>query len=85
MPSKEFELRLQDMLTAIAVVEATIADLNAETFAQNSQVLREVLYSLAVISEVVISAIGGVEIADSATPWQQISGLQMPSFMSISG
>lgn len=76
MPSREFELRVRDMLTEIAVVEETVADLNAEAFAQNRQALRAVLYSLAVIGEAVTSAIDDLESADSATPWHQIRGMR---------
>ncbi|MEM9816646.1 MAG: HepT-like ribonuclease domain-containing protein [Cyanobacteria bacterium P01_D01_bin.6] len=76
MPSREFELRVRDMLAEIAVVEETIADLNAETFAHNPQALRVVLYSLAVIGEAVTSAIDELEAADSATPWHQIRGMR---------
>ena len=57
MPSREFLLRVQDMLAEIAVVEETIAGLSFEAFAQNRQALRAVLYSLAVIGEAVASVI----------------------------
>ncbi|WP_277621710.1 hypothetical protein [Cyanobacterium aponinum] len=40
MPSREFELRIQDMLTEIEVVEDTVKDLNFETFAQNQQAFK---------------------------------------------
>lgn len=76
MPSREFELRVQDMLTEIAVVEETVADLNVEAFAQNQQALRAVLYSLAVIGEAVTSAIDELEAANPATPWHQIRGMR---------
>lgn len=76
MPSREFELRVRDMLAEIAVVEETIANLNVESFAQNQQALRAVLYSLAVIGEAVASAIDELEAADPATPWHQIRGMR---------
>lgn len=76
MPSREFELRLRDMLTEIAALEETVAGLKAETFAQSPQALRAVLYSLAVIGEAVASVINDLEQADSATPWHQIRGMR---------
>lgn len=72
MPSREFELRVRDMLAEIAVVEETVSSFNAEAFAQNQQALRAVLYSLAVIGEAVASAMGELAAADPATPWHQI-------------
>lgn len=76
MPSREFALRVQDMLTELAVVEETVVGLSFETFAQNRQALRVVLYSLAVIGEAVTSAIDDLEAADSTTPWHQIRGMR---------
>ena len=42
MPSREFSLRLQDMLTEISVIENTVAELTYETFSQDQQALRVV-------------------------------------------
>lgn len=53
MPSRELELRINDMLTEIAVIESTVKDLNFDTFSQNQQALRVILYGLAVIGEAV--------------------------------
>ncbi|WP_008316381.1 DUF86 domain-containing protein [Leptolyngbya sp. PCC 6406] len=76
MPSREFELRVRDMLTEIAVVEETVAGLGVELFVQNRQAVRAVLYSLAVIGEAVASAIDELDAADPATPWHQIRGMR---------
>jgi len=76
VPSREFKLRLQDMLTEIIVVEETVADLTYETFSQNEQALRVVLYSLAVIGEAVASSIDALEAANPKLPWQQIRGMR---------
>ena len=76
MPSREFLLRVQDMLAEMAVVEETIEGLSFEAFAQNRQALRAVLYSLAVIGEAVASVIADLETADSTMPWQQIRGMR---------
>ncbi|WP_239125184.1 hypothetical protein [Leptolyngbya sp. CCY15150] len=57
MQSREFELRVRDMLTEIAVVVETITGLTIEAFSQHRQAWRAVLYSLAVIGEAVASAI----------------------------
>jgi uncharacterized protein with HEPN domain len=58
------------------VLEQTIVGLNFETFSQNQQTLRAVLYSLAVIGEAVASAIADLEIADPSIPWHQIRGMR---------
>lgn len=76
MPSREFELRVRDMLAEIAVVEETVSNLTVESFAQNQQALRAVLYSLAVIGEAVASAIDELEATAPATPWRQIRGMR---------
>ena len=76
MPSREFELRVQDMLAEITAVEETVAGLRVETFGQNQQALRAVLYSLAIIGEAVASAIDDLEAADPETPWHQIRGMR---------
>ena len=76
MPFREFALRVQDILTEIAVVEETIADLSLETFSQNRQALRAVLYSLAVIGEAVASSIADLEAAEPTIPWHQIRGMR---------
>lgn len=64
MPSREFQLRIQDMLTEITVIENTLHGLSLETFSQNQQALRVVLYSLAVIGEAVARTIDKLEEAD---------------------
>ena len=76
MPSREFKLRLQDMLTEITVVEETVAGLTYETFSKNEQALRVVLYSLAVIGEAVASSINALEAATPELPWEQIRGMR---------
>ena len=79
MPSREFELRLRDMLDELAVVEETVAGLSLETFARDRQALRAVLYSLAVIGEAVASAINELEAAEPEMPWHQIRGMERNS------
>lgn len=64
------------MLTEIAIVEKTVAGLTYEIFAKNEQALRVVLYSLAVIGEVVASSNDALEAANSELPWQQIRGMR---------
>lgn len=76
MPSRELTLRVQDMLTEIAVVEDTIAGLTYEDFEQNPQALRVVLYSLAVIGEAVASSIDDLEAAEPKMPWHKIRGMR---------
>lgn len=76
MPSREFALRVQDILAEIAVVEEIITDLSMEAFSQNRQALRAVLYSLAVIGEAVASAIADLEAAEPTIPWHQIRGMR---------
>lgn len=76
MPSREFELRIEDMLTEITVIENTVQELNLETFSQNQQALRVVLYSLAVIGEAVARTINELEKTDGDIPWGQIRGLR---------
>jgi uncharacterized protein with HEPN domain len=76
VPSREFVLRVQDMLAEIVVVEETIAGLSFDTFAQNRQALRAVLYSLAVIGEAVASVIDELKGVDPLTAWHQIRGMR---------
>lgn len=76
MPSREFELRIQDILSEITVVEEIVAGLNFETFTRNRQASRAVLYSLAVIGEAVASAIADLETTDPTLPWHQIRGMR---------
>jgi uncharacterized protein with HEPN domain len=76
VPSREFALRVQDMLAEIAVVEETIKDLSFDIFTQSQQTLRAVLYSLAVIGEAVASVIDDLEVADPMTAWHQIRGMR---------
>ena len=76
MPSREFELRIQDMLTEITVIENTVEDLSLETFSQNQQALRVILYSLAVIGEAVARTMDELEKEDPQIPWVQIRGMR---------
>ncbi|MEC4804325.1 MAG: HepT-like ribonuclease domain-containing protein [Jaaginema sp. PMC 1079.18] len=76
MSSREFELRVRDILLEIAVIEETIAELSYEEFAQNRQVLRVVLYCLAVIGEAVSTTVSELEAAESRIPWYQIRGMR---------
>jgi uncharacterized protein with HEPN domain len=74
--SREFLLRVQDILAEIVVVEQTIAGLSFEAFSQSQQALRVVLYSLAVIGEAVASAIADLEAVEPGIPWHQIRGMR---------
>ncbi|MDB9518083.1 DUF86 domain-containing protein [Roseofilum reptotaenium CS-1145] len=76
MQSREFKLRVQDILTEITVVEETTSNLSFEAFIQNPQALRAVLYSFAVIGEAVASSIEDWESADPTIPWHQIRGMR---------
>ncbi len=76
MPSRELSLRINDMLTEITVIENTVKDLNFDTFSQNQQALRVILYGLAVIGEAVARTIDELEQFDSNIPWSQIRGLR---------
>lgn len=76
MPTREFQLRVEDMLTEIAVIEDTIRGLNFEIFSQNPQALRVVLYGLAVIGEVVAKNIDDLNKANGSIPWGQIRGMR---------
>jgi len=76
VPSREFKLRVRDILFEIAVVEETIDGLSFEAFARNPQALRVLLYSFAVIGEAVASVITDLEAADSTIPWHQIRGMR---------
>lgn len=76
MPSREFRLRVQDILSEITIVEEITTGLNFEAFTQNQQALRAVLYSLAVIGEAVASAIAYLEATDPTLPWHQIRGMR---------
>lgn len=76
MPSREFGLRIRDMLTEIIVIENTVEGLTLETFSQNQQALRVVLYGLAVIGEAVAKEIDQLEKIDSKIAWGQIRGMR---------
>ncbi|MEM9155831.1 MAG: HepT-like ribonuclease domain-containing protein [Cyanobacteria bacterium P01_F01_bin.33] len=76
MPSRRLEHRIRDMVAEIAVVEETVEGLDFESFARNRQALRAVLYSLAVVGEVVASAIDDLVAADSTLPWHQIRNMR---------
>jgi uncharacterized protein with HEPN domain len=76
VPSREFTLRVQDMLSEIEAVEEAIAGLDYAAFVQNRQALRAVLYSLAVIGEAVSSVIDDLEAAEPQMPWHQIRGMR---------
>ena len=64
------------MLAEISVVEKTIEGLNYRDFEQDSQALRVVLYSLAVIGEAVASTIVDLEATESDMPWRKIRGIR---------
>ena len=76
MPTREFQLRVEDMLTEIAVIEDTIRGLSFEIFSQNQQALRVVLYGLAVIGEAVAKNIDDLNESDTSIPWGQIRGMR---------
>lgn len=76
MPSRDFSLRVRDVLSEIAVVEEIVAGLSYEDFTENKQALRAVLYSFAVIGEAVASVIDDLESAAPHMPWHQIRGMR---------
>lgn len=64
------------MLAEITMIEESIKGFTIESFSQNPQVLRAVLYSLAVIGEAVAGAIADLAASDPTMPWHQIRGMR---------
>ncbi len=77
MPSRDFQSRIQDMLTEITVIETTVQGLTLETFSEDPQAIRIVLYGLAVIGEAVARAIDLLEKADAEKVFTTNSALSI--------
>ncbi len=55
MPSRDWQLRVSDILNAIANIQQLTADISFEKFAENQLVAKAVLYDFVVIGEAAIN------------------------------
>lgn len=55
MPSRNWQLRTQDILNAVNIIQRCTANMSFEEFEQNETVIKAVLYNFVVIGEAAIS------------------------------
>jgi uncharacterized protein with HEPN domain len=72
----EWELRIQDMLTAIAEIHTFVDTLGLEEFGSDLRTLRTVEYNFVVLGEAARGVPLDVQVQHPLVPWPQIIGMR---------
>ena len=76
MPSRNWKVRLQDILNAISSIEQRIDGLSFAEFAENETLVKAVLYDFLVIGEAAINIPADVQSRYAAIPWRLMGDLR---------
>lgn len=76
MPSRDWQLRVRDILNAIASIQQLTADISFEEFAENQMVAKAVLYDFVVIGEAAISIPVEIQAHYPDIPWRLMSDMR---------
>ena len=76
MPSRNWQLRLQDILDAICSIQQRTAGMSFEEFTQNETLFKAVLYDFVVIGEAVINIPSGVQSQYPQIPWRLMGDMR---------
>jgi uncharacterized protein with HEPN domain len=76
VPSRNWQNRVQDVLSAIAEIREFTNEITFEEFQGDRKTVRAVLYNLAIIGEAVRSVPSEVEDLHPEIPWDDVRGMR---------
>jgi uncharacterized protein with HEPN domain len=76
VPSRNWRIRLQDIITSITEIQQQIKPLTFEEFANNQTILKAVLYDLIVIGEAARNVPPEIQSRYPLIPWRLIGGMR---------
>ncbi len=83
MPSRDWQLRVRDIVNAIASIQQRTAGMSFEEFTENETVAKAVLYDFVVIGEAAINIPTEVQVKYSDIPWRFMSDMRNVMPMNI--
>ncbi|MDB9526001.1 DUF86 domain-containing protein [Oscillatoria sp. CS-180] len=76
MSSRDWQQRVQDILTAIDSIQNRLQGLSFEDFVTNDVLVESVLYQLIVIGEAAINIPSAVKAENPKLPWRKMSDMR---------
>lgn len=76
MPSRNWQLRLRDILAAIGSIQRQTAEMSFEEFSQNETLVKAVLYDFVVIGEAAIAIPPELREQYSSIPWRLMGDMR---------
>lgn len=76
MPSRDWELRVQDILQAAQDIENFTAGMTFEEFENNKMLVQSVLYNFVIIGEASINIPDEVKQRDVSIPWRMMGDMR---------
>ncbi|GAC1501373.1 MAG: DUF86 domain-containing protein [Chamaesiphon sp.] len=76
MPSRNWQLRIQDIINAAKGIQRYTAGMSFEEFQQNEMLIKAVLYEFVVIGEAAINIPPQVQLRYSQIPWQLMGDMR---------
>ena len=76
MPSRDWRLRIQDILQSIAEIEQRTRDITFEEFADNQTIIKAVLYDFVIIGEATRNVPLEVQSRYPLIPWRLMGGMR---------
>ena len=76
MSSRDWQLRIQDILKAINSIQKRTQAMSFEEFAADETVIKAVLYDFIVISEAANNIAPEIKASTSNIPWRQMSAMR---------
>ncbi len=76
MPSRDWRLRIGDILTSITEIEQLAKDLTFEEFAKNQTIVKATLYIFIVIGEATRNVPNELQLRYPLIPWRLMGGMR---------
>ena len=76
MPRKEWKLRVQDILDAIAAIQDYVSDHDLDSFREDQKTIDAVVYRFVIIGEAAAALPDEVRARHPALPWDPIRGMR---------
>ena len=76
MPSRDWQLRIRDILQAAQDIEDFMAGMTFEEFESNKMVVQSVLYNFVIIGEASNNIPDEIKMRDSSIPWRMMADMR---------
>ncbi|MEA5567998.1 MULTISPECIES: DUF86 domain-containing protein [unclassified Anabaena] len=76
MPSRDWRLRIQDIVESITEIEQCTSNVSFEEFEKNQTLVKAVLYDFVVIGEAIRSVPHEIQLRYPLIPWRLMAGMR---------